>query len=158
MRTEATIRALTAALWAGAVASVAAAVWLPYRLASGNAVATGGLALRQPSTSSAATAEGFDDLLDLSLRRPLVDPPPTAAVPPTFASTAPAAPALRLAGIVVEPGHSFALFVDAGGASLVRTVGQRAGGADVVAIAPAAVTVRSNGQLVTLRLAPAPRP
>ncbi len=147
-QTQSLLRAATVALWAAAAATLAAVVLLPVRLppADPAAVAPPPPASR-PSTAPAVT---FDDLLDLSLRRPAVAPPATVPAGPPVA--APATPDVRLAGIVAEPGHSFAVFVTAAGETQVRTVGQRAGGAEVLAISPAAVTVRYAGQSITLHL------
>ncbi len=141
--THTVLRAATVALWAAAAAAVAAAVWLPVEPFDAPpppaAVAT------RPTSAPAVT---FDDVLDVNLRRPLVDPPTTAPA----SAVALAIPVARLAGIVDEPGHSFAVFVTPTGATEVRTVGQRTGAAEVVAITPAAVTVRVAGALTTLRL------
>ena len=142
------VRTATAALWAAAVAAAVAAVWLPYRLPpAGPTVA---VVAGRPATGP--TTAGFDDLLDLTLRRPPVDPPPGPATGPATTGV-PAAVDVRLAGIVAEPGHSFAVLVTPAGGAEVRSVGERtAGGTEVLAISPEAVTVRAGGRTTTLRL------
>jgi hypothetical protein len=141
-------RAMAIALWVAAIATVAAAVWLPYDVPDAPAAAADVPSTR-PATAPAAVT--FDDVLDLNLRRPLVDPPTTG--PAAAVALVPTGPDVRLAGIVAEPGHSFAVFVTPSGSTEVRAVGQRAGGTEVLAISPAAVTVRFDGRTTTLRLA-----
>ena len=142
-------RAMAIALWVAAIATVAAAVWLPYDVPEAPPAAIDVPATR-PAT--APTAVTFDDVLDLDLRRQLVDPPATG--PASAVALVPTGPDVRLAGIVAEPGHSFAVFVTPTGSTEVRAVGQRTGGTEVLAISPAAVTVRCDGRTTTLRLAP----
>jgi hypothetical protein len=147
---DSVLRATTIALWAAAAATVAAAVWLPYRLPVPDA--RDGHAHAAPTTTGTGSAVSFDDLLDVNLRRPLVDAPATAPVAPATAVAM--GPGLRLAGVMIEPGHSYAVLVTATGTTEVRSVGERAGGAEVLAIGPSTVTVRVGGQNVTLALPP----
>ena len=147
------LRVTAALLWAAAGGVVAAAIWLPYRLPL---AVDEPVAARSASRPATTAAVAFVDLLDLNLRQPLMDAPPKPG--PIVGRTLPqATPAVRLAGIVDEPGHAFAVFVTATGATEVRTVGQRSGPAEVVAISPAAVTVRIGGQLSTLKLPAMPK-
>lgn len=146
-QTQSAWRATTVALWLAAAAVVAAAVWLAYDVPAVSST-TAGVPATRPATAPAAVA--FDDVFDLNLRRPLADAPTTG--PLAGAALVPTGPDVRLAGIVAEPGHSFAVFVTAAGDTQVRTVGERAGTAEVLAITPAAVTVRSAGRTTTLRL------
>ena len=140
-------RSVAVALWTATVAAIAAAVWLPYDGPAASTT-TANVPATRPATALAAVA--FDDLLDLNLRRPLVDPPATTAA--AKSASIPIGPDVRLAGIVAEPGHSFAVFVTPTGSSEVRSVGQRAGTVEVLAITPAAVTVRFGGRTTTMRL------
>jgi hypothetical protein len=84
----------------------------------------------------------------MDLRRPLWDPPATAAAAPNAASAVPMT--VRLVGTIVEPGHSMAVFRKADGSFELCAQGESvtdAGGAvTVTAVAPEKVTVEYAGQ------------
>ena len=154
-RTTSLLRLTAALLWVATLAAAAALALLPY---DGPPSTTVDVSMTRPTTgpTSAPAAVTFDDLPDLDLRRPLVDPPTTAPV--GAAALAATGPDVRLTGIVAEPGHSFAVFATPAGGTEVRTVGQRAGGFEIVAISPVAVTGTFAGRTTTLRLPVPPRP
>jgi hypothetical protein len=123
-----------------------------------------------PATAAAARPAGqagavpalaeFEKLWDIDLRRPLVDPPPAVAAAAAIARPpAGVAPVgLKLAGTVVEPGHSVAVFVNAAGRSELKSVGDKAGAAEVVDIQSDRVTLRYGGAPVTLKVQKESRP
>lgn len=89
----------------------------------------------------------FSEVWSMDLRRPLYDPPPT-----TRQTTPPAAEALsvKLAGTVVEPGHSRAIFITAGGLTELKAIGDTTGNAEILAIDETSATLLYRGKRVTL--------
>lgn len=98
-----------------------------------------------PDLAALRTAAAID------LRRPLYDVPPP---PPPIAAPPPPPPPLnvRLAGTVVEDGHSRAILLNAEGKMEFRRVGERSGDAEVVAIEQDRVTLRYHGEPVVLKI------
>jgi hypothetical protein len=94
----------------------------------------------------------------MDLRRPLHDPPATAAAAPKAASAVPMT--VRLVGTIVEPGHSMAVFRKADGSFELCAQGESvtdAGGAvTVTGVAPEKVTVEYAGQAQELAVPPGP--
>jgi hypothetical protein len=117
--------------------------------AVGNAVAP---ARRIPSLEEFARV--WDGPLGRSVEVPASQPAASGeAVPAAAAQSSSAAPpAFKLAGTVVERGHSYALLVTPEGRMEVRGVGEESGGARVMEIGKSNVTLRVEGQLVRLEL------
>jgi len=152
-----------AAFAAGAVAAVAAAVWLPYNL---RPAAPGGVAAVIPTAPPALTADltmaDFEPYLAGGLGRPDTAPPAVLAPEPVVeAPAAPAAPqdgaGLQLLGTITESDNSFAAFQTAEGVEIKR-VGETVAGARVVEISAGVAVMRQpDGQSLTLRVPPPPQ-
>ena len=105
------------------------------------------------------TLAEFEEVWDVDLRRPLVDPAPAVTASSVIRAAQAAAPiGLKLAGTVVEPGHSMAVFVTPAGKSELKAVGDKAGNAEVVDIQSDRVTLRYNGSPVTLKVEKGAKP
>jgi hypothetical protein len=105
----------------------------------------------------ALSVEQLRAAVDVDLRRPLYDAPPPP--PPTAAPPPPPPPLdVKLAGTVVEDGHSRAILVDGQGKMAFKRVGERSGEAEVVEIRDGQVTVRYRGEPVVLKLEKPPAP
>lgn len=96
------------------------------------------------------TIADFQPLWNLKLRQPLFDPPP--APPPAPAVVKQPMLAIKLAGIINEPGHCFAMFTMPDGQIEMKAVGDRCGDAEVLSIEDNTVNVRFNGQTIKLKL------
>jgi hypothetical protein len=140
----------------GAVAAVTLTVALPYPSATSAAAAA---PTARPTTGPATaplretlTPEQIDAVAALDLRRPLFDPPPAppAIEGPTVAAAEPE-PA-TLAGTVIEPGHSYAIFVTPAGTNEVRTVGESTSGREVLRIEDNQVTLRAGDRTTVVRV------
>ncbi len=136
-----------------AVASAFAAIYGLFL--SPPALAKGETKPRQSNLSTtqpayALTLADFQPLWNLQLRQPLFDPPPAPAPAPQ-AVKAPTL-AIKLAGIINEPGHSFAMFTMPDGQIEMKAVGDRCGDVEVLSIEENTVSVRFNGQTVKLKL------
>ena len=111
-----------------------------------------------PVAAEAPALSEFEKLWDVDLRRPLVDPAPAVPAASVIRAAAPVVPiGLKLAGTVVEPGHSVAVFVNPAGRSELKGVGDKAGPAEVMDIQTDHVTLRYNGSPVTLRVEKEPK-
>ena len=91
----------------------------------------------------------FENLWDRDLRRPLFDPAPAPPAPP--AAVAPPSLSVRLVGTVTEPGHSQALLMTPEGKLEIKAIGEQSGGAEIVAIDEAGITVRFAGQTLSIK-------
>ena len=111
-----------------------------------------------PSAASEARArlslEDFAPLLVRRLQAPLFDPPPKK--PAAVVKNELPPPPLKLLATMPEPGGGCAMFADASGGTLVKSLGdQIAGGGvaiEVVEIANDHVVVRQEKRLITLKL------
>ncbi len=95
----------------------------------------------------------FQSVWGLDLRRPLYDQPAA----PVAAARRPAVkrgPPLRvkLAGTVVEPGRSMAMFITKAGKVELKAIGERVDGAEVLDITQENVSMRYSGRTVDLKL------
>lgn len=97
------------------------------------------------------TLASFEPHLKLDLRRPLHDPPP--APPPVAPQVAKPVLTVKLAGTIVEPGHSKAMLVTADGRTELKGVGQKSGDAEILSIEEKKITVRFHGEVVELKVA-----
>jgi hypothetical protein len=145
--------ASAAGLMACGVACVLAAVLLPYDARRARAGASASKhATASGATRGEPTLEAFEQVWDKPLRAPLVDAPPATqpSVAPAVASAPP--PLFRLAGTIVEHGHNYALLITPNGQVDLKAVGEKSGAADVDAVTDGSVTLRIDGQLVTLEM------
>ena len=107
---------------------------------------------KQTLGSAVPPPSAFEKIWALSLRQPLGDaPPPTPVQPVTTADT----PAIVIdsgvpVSLVGTIGTSLAMFKTTGNAVEVCAVGESLSGVEVVAVRPAEVDVRYNGQLIKL--------
>jgi hypothetical protein len=148
------IRTIRALLWtsggigvAMSAAALCIARWLPLETPT---VPAGPLRYESAGTNTDAPVPSLaqiEQLASLDLRRPLYDTPAAAAAP---AQRPPLA--LKLAGTIVEPGHSRAVLVGPEGKVELKSVGQSVAGAEVLRIDPESVTVRYLDQEVQLTL------
>ena len=95
----------------------------------------------------------FAPVMDMDLRRPLVDqpPPPTAAVHSDDVPPAPPPPpSFRLAGTIIESGHCMALFTTSTGKTEVKQIGEEMEGAKLLSITDDAATLRWNGREIVV--------
>lgn len=86
---------------------------------------------------------------DLNLQRPLYDSPPPAA--PKSEAKQPSPLSAQLAGTVVEPGHSVAMFVSNGKIEL-KGIGDKIDQAEVLTITLDGVSLRHHGKEIDLKL------
>jgi hypothetical protein len=96
--------------------------------------------------------ESFEPAWSLPLRRPLVDPPPPAVVP--AAATQPGRPPnlmVRLIGTIIDGRRPRGVFLVGLSGVEIKTVGERAGGAEILRIDDNAAILSYNGQTFTLR-------
>lgn len=144
---------LTGVLGAGAVVVLAGVVWLPYERAGNGVVsARAGSARSQGghTQDAAALPPAGDTVWRTPLRQPLQDQPtPTR---PAVASAAPSSLTARLAGTVVEQGHSVAMFITRSGKIEFKAVGEAVDDAEVLDITLDRVSLRHNGRTVDLTL------
>jgi len=87
----------------------------------------------------------------LNLRRPIFDNPTarTATAPTRKAASRLSA---RLAGTVIESGHSIAMFVTKKGGIELKSIGEMVGNAKILSISKNGVTVEHNGTTIELSL------
>jgi hypothetical protein len=110
---------------------------------------------RAMTDRSRYTPLSFQNVAALNLRRPLDNPPilPSISSKATPLASAPAAPApCKLVGTIDEPGRSLALFEDAAGHRLLKSVGQNVDGAVVLTVAAGQATIVWQGASVVLSL------
>jgi hypothetical protein len=101
------------------------------------------------SASPAISAEDFQFVAQLDLRRPLHDPPPMALPAPSPPQAIPALN-IHLTGTIVEPDHSQALITMPDGQVELKSVGDDAGGAHIKTIQDGSITVEYFGQSIVL--------
>lgn len=136
-------------LWA-TISSVAIAYLLPYE-----EVPTQTARSSDPSHTTAAIENQSPDLAQftkawsLHLQRPLYDSP--APNTPTSPAKQPKVLSARLAGTVVEPGHSVAMFVS-GGKIELKGIGDKIDQAEVLTITSTGVSLRHRGKEIDLKL------
>jgi hypothetical protein len=107
----------------------------------------------QPVPSLEEFARVWDGPLGRSATASTAQPAASAeAVPASAQSSTPPPPEFKLAGTVVERGHSYALLVTPDGRVEVRGVGEESNGGRVMEIGKTNVTLRVDGQLVKLEL------
>ncbi len=132
----------------GGVAALLLAAIVPLDDPTAVPIASGRPVTTRPAAATPAGLAAFDGLLDLNLRRPLVDPPD---VVPVVTDSSPAAaprPTVHVVGAVVEPGHCFAIISDADGATRFCAPGESIAGAVIESIDSEGVTVRFAGQAI----------
>ena len=151
-----TILWLTAALGAAAGAgALVLAFAMPLDAASPPAprvVAATSPADDNPSVPGVPPLESFEAAWSLPLRRPLVDPPAPVAV--AAAATQPGRPPnlmVRLIGTIIDGRRPRGVFLVGLAGVEIKTVGERAGGAEILRIDDNAATLSYNGQTFTLR-------
>lgn len=94
----------------------------------------------------------FEPIWAMNLRRPLYDQPqPVTSVARPVKKAPPPLP-IRLAGTVVEPGRSVAMFITAGGKIELKGEGDTVGEAEVLSIGQDGATVRYRGKRIELTL------
>jgi hypothetical protein len=94
----------------------------------------------------------FEPAWSLPLRRPLIDPPAPAVLP--AAATQPGRPPnlmVRLIGTIIDGRRPRGVFLVGLAGVEIKTVGERAGGAEILRIDDNAATLSYNGQTFTLR-------
>lgn len=147
--TKSNLRFASAFMLAIAVAAVLLSVLLPINPpASSTDIAIQAPFIGPPSTQVAANSELFSELMDVDLRKPLVDP--LHKTSPSTLANGDATFGLRLTGTIIEPMHSYAIFTDAGGKSEIKSVGDKAGGADIAEITLDSVTLLFPGRSMVL--------
>jgi hypothetical protein len=127
---------------AAAVTLVAAVSW-PLELASGN---PSGHATSRPAAASAQSLDEYAAIWSRSYRQV-----PSNVAPASVVAPAEQGPGLALAGTV---GHTVALLKMPDGTVHVRSIGEKLADAEVISIEPYKVTLRQNGQTVTLTKPP----
>lgn len=93
----------------------------------------------------------FERAWNLDLRRSLYDQPVPVAMKPAKRQT-PSRLSARLAGTVIEPGHSVAMFITPGGKIELKSVGETMGAIKVLDITPEGVSVLHRGKKIDLLL------
>jgi type II secretory pathway component PulC len=151
------LRKIEFALWVCVIAFSAAAAFVIVAAARTSlasvAVQTTTVRLAPLATtqdSKAPPLADFQRLLTRNLRQPLYDPA-AVSTPPI---PAPAKPSLdvKLAGTIIEPGHSKAMLITRDGKTELKGVGQKCGEAEILAIDEKRVVIRFNGDAVELRV------
>ncbi len=143
----------SAALLAFAVAIMAWALLAPYDQQSVLREAGQVGATSPPMASPRLPLSSFAAVWELDLRRPLVDKPVNARVPP---ATPPAPLDLQLTGTIIEQGRSLAVFAGRDGKVELKGVGEAFRGGEVLLIEQDRVKIRYKGELVTLTLKKGP--
>lgn len=133
----------------GAAGALAMALWLPYAEAEARSTTIRPAVTGSDHRTLVATLPSAGDPIWMTpLRRSLTEEP--AAEAPTAASTVPFASAL--AGTVIEPGRSMALFVAPDGRTQLKAEGEMVDNAKVIRITADRVTIECNGQRVEMAL------
>ena len=144
---------LATALLTFAVATVAWALLAPYDERAVVRQAGQVAASSPPTASPRLPLSSFAAVWELDLRRPLVDKPVNARVPPV---TPPAPLDLQLTGTIIEKGRSLAVFAGRDGKVELKGVGEVFRGGEVLLIEQDRVKVRYKGEQVTLTLKKGP--
>jgi hypothetical protein len=150
-RINAVLWSATAVFAAGAVAVMAWAVLAPLPVTPAAGAPRDRARMSGDGRSALPAIESFEAVWQVRLRRPLVDGEPelaAGAVPTPASGTA---PPLTLVGTI---GTSLAMLRTPSAQVEVRGVGEQLLGAEVVAVRPAQVDLRYNGQVVTLSKPP----
>jgi hypothetical protein len=136
------------------VLAIVAAHFVPYDLQRQRAARRSPIATTSPTSDRQPTLDDFAAVWNKPLRgSPLERSPDTStpdAAQPAASQSQPSA--LRLAGTVVEQGHSFALLITADGHIEVRAIGEECAGAIVEEITESSVKLKIDGRIVTLEL------
>ena len=102
-----------------------------------------------PTTQAAFDSAELRQVMQVDLRRSLRDPPPLP--PPALPVARPFPPLdIKLAGTIVEPGHSQAMIQLSDGSVQFKSIGDSAGDAVIQQIEEGSVTVEFHGQIVNL--------
>ena len=146
--TKAQLRVASAAMLVVAVLSVSLSLLMPIKPDVESAANSSQiLPSTRLSTEPSQNEVDFSDLMDVALRRPLVDT--HAATRPSIAGVD-STIGLKLIGTIVEPLHNYAIFTNEAGKTEVKSVGEKAGVADISKIAEDSVTLSVNGRSVVL--------
>ena len=109
---------------------------------------------RSDDTRMKLSLKDFEPLLAGRLQAPLFDPPPPAPAPEVKKELPP--PPVKLLATMPEPGGGYAMFSDAVGNTLVKSLGGEilSGGVklELVEVAGDHVVVRQQERLITLKL------
>lgn len=153
-RTKLYLWCTTASLILATITVVATASLWPYDTptAQNNVVPTHRNDTSKPVAVSLPALATFGKIWSLNLRRPLVDKPVSTQAA-AKKSSKPARPlSARLAGTVVEPGHSIAMFITKNGKIELKKVGEKVGDAEILEITPIGASVRYHGKVIDLAL------
>jgi len=142
---------LAAALATGAAVTLALGTLLPLEIDPTSGEAAARANIRQSATAPATELAAFETILVKPLRQSLTDSPTTM---PTEVGT-PSGGALTLAGTI---GNSLALLRRADGSIEVKAVGETIDGAEVLAVRPGEVELRSGEEKMVLRKPKEPEP
>lgn len=146
--------AVAAAMAASALAVGAAGFLCNFDLHGSMSTPRGRVRSERAGAAALPPLAAFEPLWDLDLRRPLFDPAPVQPAP--LATVAPPTLSVRLVGTVTEVGHSQALLMTPEGKLEIRGIGEQSGGAEILAIDEAGITVRFAGQTLVLKNAGKP--
>lgn len=106
----------------------------------------------QQKTVSLPPLSTFGQVWSLNLRRPLIDEPKVAPTPAKKRSKPTPPLSARLAGTVVEPGHSIAMFITKNGKIELKGIGEKVGGAEVIEITSTGVSLKYHEKVIDLAL------
>ena len=145
-------------MFAVALAAVAWAVLAPCQI-SGSGDPSPTVSTKHPSAAPAApvkelSAEKRQALVQRRFQRPLFDPPPPP--PPVVEKKPPPTVTLKLLATMPEPGGGQAMFLDAQGSMILKSVGDdvpaSSGRATLTEIANDHVLLRCQDTVITLKL------
>ena len=138
-------------LWATIIAmtlAMAGAIYIalqPVEVDTGVSPKARPAAAQQADVVQARPPSDYAVIYRTDLRQPLFDAPVS-----TAPAVAPVLP-LRLAGVFVETGHSYALFRTLTGDQKMLSVGESFEGVEVTAIDATSASVKFSGQTITLK-------
>jgi hypothetical protein len=140
-----------AILLIAAVATALYSVQAAYEIAAARSGAISTTQRVNATDRSEPTLADLQSVAQVNWRRPLFDAPSPA---PVIAPPPPPPPPLtvRLAGTIIEPGHSRAVLVGPDGKTELKGVGEHSGPAEVLEIGQDTCTVRYLGNRVTLKI------
>jgi hypothetical protein len=145
-----------AALALAAVGSLALGLMWPLERVPGSASASGRLATQPATSNPLPPLASFEKIWNTPLRQVLGDPPLVSPVAPSAVAnvTPPGVISVESSNMPVSLvgtiGTSLAIFKTVGNVIEVCAVGETSAGVTVVAVRPAEVDVRFNGQVVKL--------